>query len=266
MDLQVIHDHIIQLAHHAGTVIMDYYDKPIEQSTKSNAADIVTIADKETEKLIVGELLKHYPEHHIVGEEGGGQGASAESATYFWYVDPIDGTTNYASKIPHFATSIALADGDMNPLVAVVYDPSKDELFSAIRGHGAWCDGMSLQVSSATELSQSIVASGFPYTKWTDADNNLAEWGRFVTRVRGVRRTGSAALDACYVAAGRFEGYWERHINSWDITAGALLVQEAGGTVTNYSGQIPDRYLNKREILMSNGKLHQEMVKLLTYS
>jgi len=266
MNLQTIHDHIIQLARRAGAVIMEYYERPVEHTTKSNAADIVTTADKATEKMIVAELLDYYPDHHIVGEEGGGQGADAGSAEYFWYVDPIDGTTNFASKIPHFATSIALTDRDLNPLVGVIYDPMRDELFSAIKDGGAWCDGVPTQVTSATDLSESIVVSGFPYVKWTDKDNNLAEWGRFVVKVRGVRRSGSAALDAAYVACGRFDGYWERYINAWDIAAGALLVQEAGGNVTNYAGDIPPRYLDQREILMSNGHIHQDMVTLLTQS
>ena len=245
---------------------MIYYEQPVEQTTKENAADIVTTADKATEKVIVADLLKHYPDHHIVGEEGGGQGADPDTAEYFWYVDPIDGTTNFASKIPHFSTSIALADKDLNPLVGVVYDPNRDELFSAILGDGAWCDGVPMHVSSTAELSQSVVGSGFPYIKWTSDDNNLAEWNRFVVRVRGVRRMGSAALDAAYVAGGRFDGYWERYINSWDIAAAALLVTEAGGIVTNYAGETPPRYLDHREILMSNGHIHQEMVTLLAHS
>ncbi len=266
MDLQAIHDHVIQLARRAGATIMDFYDRPFKEMTKSNAADIVTPADKATETVIVSDLLAHYPDHHVVGEEGGGQGAEVHTAEYFWYVDPIDGTNNFANKIPHFSTSIALADKDLNPLLGVIYDPTRDELFSAIKGDGAWVDGEAMRVSTTTDLSQSIVVSGFPYIKWTSEDNNLAEWSRFVVRVRGARRTGSAALDAAYVACGRFEGYWERHINSWDIAAGALLVQEAGGTVTNYAGETPPQYLDQREILMSNGHIHQDMVKLLTHS
>jgi myo-inositol-1(or 4)-monophosphatase len=266
MNLQHIHDHIITIARQAGGVVMQYYEQPIVQSTKSTAADVVTTADKATEKVIVAELLEHYPHHHIVGEEGGGQGADPEIAEYFWYVDPIDGTNNFANKIPHFCTCIALTDKDLNPLVGVVYDPVRDELFSAIRGEGAWCDGVAVYVSKTDDLSRSVVSSGFPYSKWTNDDDNLAEWGRFVKRVRGVRRMGSAALDSAYVACGRFEGYWERYINAWDIAAAALLVLEAGGTVTNYAGETPPRYLEQQEIVMSNGHIHQEMVTLLAHS
>lgn len=263
MHLETIHDHIIKLARQAGAMIMAHFEEPIEQSTKSNAADIVTTADKNTERLIVSDILSHYPDHHIMGEEGRGQGANPETADYFWYIDPIDGTTNFASKIPHFSTSIALADGDMNPLVAVVYDPCRDELFSAIKGVGAWLDGEAIHVSAATDLSQCVLASGFPYHKWTNDDNNLIEWGRFVVRVRGVRRMGSAALDACYVGAGRFDGYWEKYVNSWDIMAAALIVQEAGGRVTDYQGETPAHFLDQRAIVMSNGHIHQAMVDLL---
>jgi len=266
MDLQVIHDHIITLARRAGAMIMDYYDAPIEQTTKSSTTDIVTTADKATEKLIVADLLKHYPDHHIVGEEGGGQGADADTANYFWYVDPIDGTTNFAGRIPHFSTSIALTDRDLNPLVGVVYDPNRNELFSAIKNVGAWFDGEPIHVSDVQVLAESVLVSGFPYDRLTNPDNNFAEWQRFMLCTRATRCMGSAALDSCYVAAGRFEGYWEKNINAWDIAASALVVQEAGGQLSNYHGETPSRLLEKREILMTNGHVHQEMVKVLTYS
>lgn len=263
MELQTIHDHIITLARQAGVTIMDYYGAPIEQTTKSSATDIVTTADKATEKLIVADLLQHYPNHHIVGEEGGGQGADADTADYFWYVDPIDGTTNFAGKIPHFSTSIALTDRDLNPLVGVVYDPNREELFSAIKDGGAWLDGEPIHVSDGQDLGQSVLVSGFPYNRWTNDDNNLAEWQRFLLCTRATRCMGSAALDACYVAAGRFEGYWERYINAWDIVAGALIVQEAGGRLSNYHNETPPRLLEQREIVMSNGHIHQAMIEVL---
>ena len=266
MDLQTIHDHIITLARRAGTIMMDYFEQPIEQTTKSSATDIVTTADKATEKLIVADLLKHYPDHHIVGEEGGGQGADADTASYFWYVDPIDGTTNFAGKVPHFSTSIALTDRDLNPLVGVVYDPTRDELFSAVKDVGAWLDGELMQVSDVQVLDHSVLVSGFPYDRWANDDNNLAEWGRFLLHTRATRCTGSAALDACYVAVGRYEGYWERDINAWDVAAGALMVQEAGGKISNYHGDAPLRFLNNREVVMSNGHIHQAMIDVLASS
>jgi myo-inositol-1(or 4)-monophosphatase len=266
MDLQVVHDHIITLARQAGVMIMEYYDAPIEQMTKSSTTDIVTNADKSTEKLIVADLLEHYPDHHIVGEEGGGQGADAETADYFWYVDPIDGTTNFAGKIPHFCTSIALTDRDLNPLVGVVYDPNRDELFSAIKDGGAWCDGEPINVSNVQTLGDAVLVSGFPYDRLTNPDNNMAEWERFMLCTRATRCMGSAALDSCYVAAGRFEGYWEKNIQAWDIAASALVLQEAGGQLSNYHGETPPRLLEQHEILMSNRHVHQEMVKVLTYS
>ena len=266
MNLQAIHDHVITLARQAGANIMEYFGAPIQQTTKSSATDIVTTADGATEKLIVADLLKHYPDHHIVGEEGGGQGADPETADYFWHVDPIDGTTNFAGHIPYISTSIGLTDRDLNPLVGVVYNPNSGELFSAIKDQGAWCNGQSIHVSDIQDLGDAVLVTGFPYHKWTTEDNNLKEWERFVLCTRSVRCMGSAALDACYVAAGRFEGYWERYINSWDIAAGVLIVQEAGGQVTNYHGETPVGLLGKREILMTNGHVHQAMVKVLVKS
>ncbi len=264
MDLQAVHDHIITLARQAGAMIMEYYDAPVEETTKSSATDIVTTADKATEKLIVADLLESYPDHHLVGEEGGGQGAPAETADYFWYVDPIDGTTNFAAKIPYFCTSIALTDKDLNPLVGVVYDPNRDELFSAIKGGGAWCDGHAIHVSDIKNLGESVLVTGFPYDRVTNPNNNIAEYTEFLLCTRATRCTGSAALDSCYVAAGRFAGYWEKNINAWDVAAAALIVQEAGGKLSNYQGERPARFLEKREIIMSNGHVHQAMVKRLT--
>lgn len=264
MNLRDIHDQIITLVQKAGAGILTYLDVPVEQTTKGNATDIVTVADRETEALIVSTLLEQYPTHHIQGEEGGGMGADADTAEYVWYIDPLDGTTNFASKIPHFSVSIALADNQLNPLVGAVYDPNRDELYSAIKGEGAWLNGKPIHVSPTLDLGNSIVVSGFPYHKWTNPDNNLKEWSRFVVRTRGMRRTGSAALDACYVAVGRFEGYWERYINSWDIMAGALIVQEAGGKISNYKGEVTPTLLDDREIVMSNGHIHPAMVELLS--
>lgn len=264
MNLQTIHDDIITLARQAGALVMEYFHVPIEQMTKANATDIVTTADRATEKLIVYHLLEQYPTHHIMGEEGGGQGADGSNAEYLWFVDPIDGTTNFASGIPHFAVSIALTDRDCQPLIAVVYNPNLDELFSAIRDQGAWCNGQSIHVSDTGDLSNAVLASGFPYHKWTNEDNNLKEWGRFVVRTRGMRRSGSAALDACYVGSGRFDGYWERYNNAWDIMAGALIVQEAGGKLTDYRGQTSSCLLENEEIVMSNGHIHQAMIDLLS--
>lgn len=264
MDLQIVHDHIVKLSRQAGATLMEFFRAPIEESVKGALTDIVTPADKAAEKQIVGELLSVYPEHYIVGEEGGDAGVRIEEAAYRWYVDPLDGTVNFAHKFPHFSTSITLTDADMNLLVGVVYDPNRDELFSAIKGKGAWLNGEAIHVSDKKSLGESIVCSGFPYDKWTSPDNNLAEWSRFVTRTRGVRRLGSAALDSCYVACGRLDGYWEAKINAWDIAAGVLIVKEAGGQASDYRGGTQASILTERNILVSNGIIHQAMVDLLT--
>jgi myo-inositol-1(or 4)-monophosphatase len=253
----------VAIARDAGDLIMRYYKRPLAEDTKSSDYDLVTEADQATERQIVGALLAEYPDHHIVGEEGGGMGAPRESVDHFWYVDPIDGTTNFASKIPHFCVNLALTDRDFNTLVAVTYNPCLDEMFSAVKGAGATLNGEKMCVSQAETLQQSVVASGFGYDKWTNPDNNAAEWGAFVSQTRGVRRMGSAALDFAYVAAGRYDGYWERHLHDWDFMAGVLLVREAGGQVTDYNGDpSTEKYANRR-FLATNGHIHAAMMDVL---
>ncbi len=174
---------------------------------KSSRIDIVTAADTEAEAAIVAALLARFPGHHIVGEEGGGQGAPVATAPYQWFVDPIDGTVNFAAKLPHFCTSIALATPDREPLLGVIYDPTRRELFTAVKGQGARLNGQPLRVTQTAELIDAVITSGFPYDKHTNPDNNLKEWTAFLRLIRGERRLGSAALDLSYVAAGRLDGY-----------------------------------------------------------
>lgn len=237
LDLQQTRQIAETVARKAATVLLDYIAQPkLKFTTKANAFDIVTEADKAAEIVIVEALQNAFPDHHFVGEEGGGTGAPAERAEYLWYIDPIDGTTNYANRIPYFSTSIALADRDMNPLVGVVYNPIADELFSAVSGQGATLNGNPVRVSSAAELVECVLVSGFPYNRTTGGTPNLPEWVYFLSRVRDMRRFGSAALDLCNVAVGRFDGYWEMGLNPWDYLAGALCVAEAGGRITDYAG------------------------------
>ena len=173
-----------------------------------------------------------FPGHQIVSEE---VGLVPGSAADQWYVDPLDGTVNYAHGIPIFSVSIAYArDGVVT--LGVVYDPMQDELFAAERGQGAWCNGRRLQVSQVTDFQHSLLVTGFPYDAWTTQHDNLENFGRFARITQGVRRLGSAALDLCYVAAGRFDGYWELSLNPWDLAAGALIALEAGAVVTNLDG------------------------------
>lgn len=263
MDFDAVQAHITTLAREVGRLLLAQANQPHTEGTKSSTYDLVTEADRAADVHIINNLLIAYPEHHIISEEGGGRGAPEDTADYFWYIDPLDGTTNFAHGIPHYSTSIALANRQLQPLVAVVYHPVNDELYAAVRGQGATLNGKPLQVSTATELGKSVIGSGFPYDKWTSEEDNTREWGAVVKRVRGVRRIGSAALDLCYVAAGRFDGYWEQKVNLWDCMAGILLVQEAGGCVSDYTGDTrTERYAQGR-IVASNGHIHSELLSVL---
>ena len=254
---------VTALARGAGEIMLRHFAAPIPTTCKTSRIDIVTAADTEVERYLVGELSRRFPDHHIVGEEGGGQGAAREGAAFQWFVDPIDGTVNFASKLPHFCTSIALTTAEREPLLGVVYDPTRGEMFTALRGGGAWLNGRPIRVTQTAELADAVITSGFPYDKHTNPDNNLREWGAFLTRIRGERRLGSAALDLCYVAAGRLDGYWEKDLKPYDVMAGLLLVREAGGVVTDYAGDpVPQRQEPGR-YLASNGRLHAEMAEVL---
>ncbi|MFT3870917.1 MAG: inositol monophosphatase family protein [Nibricoccus sp.] len=263
MQLNEILDDVATIARGAGEIIMRHFAAPIPTALKSSRIDIVTAADTEAEAFIVRELLKKFPDHHIVGEEGGGQGASLAIASYQWFVDPIDGTVNFASKLPHFCTSIALTTPDRQPLLGVIYDPTRRELFTAIRGGGAQLNGQPLRVTQTAELIDAVVTSGFPYDKHTNPDNNLKEWAAFLVKIRGERRLGSAALDLAYIAAGRLDGYWEKDLKPWDVMAGVLLVREAGGTVTDYQGGSNPQHQDRGRYVASNGRIHPEMLSVL---
>ena len=257
-------DDVAAIARGAGRIILRHFGAPIPiAARKSTRSDVVTAADTEAEAYIVAELLRRFPEHHIVGEEGGGQGAPAATAPRQWFVDPIDGTVNFAAKLPHFCTSIALATPDRQPLLGVVYDPTRDELFTAVRGGGARLNGAPLCVTATEELNDAVVSTGFPYDKHTNADNNLREWAAFLKHIRGERRLGSAALDLCYVAAGRLDGYWEKDLKPYDAMAGMLIAREAGGTVTDYQGAPDPQRLDRGRYVASNGRIHAAMLAVL---
>lgn len=259
---QILND-ITALARSAGGIILRHFAAPIPTSVKGTRSDIVTAADTEAEDCIVSALRARFPDHHIVGEEGGGQGAPAASAPYHWFVDPIDGTVNFAAKLPHFCTSIALATPDRQPLLGVVYDPTRRELFTAVKGRGAALNGQPLRVTQTAGLNDAVVSTGFPYDKHTNPDNNLKEWAAFLKHIRGERRLGSAALDLCYVAAGRLDGYWEQQLNPWDVMAGMLIAREAGGTVTDYTGDANPQRRDKGRYVASNGRIHAAMLQVL---
>lgn len=266
MDTQQVLQTILPIAQQAGEIVRQRYHNAHEAQLKASSIDIATEADRASEAYIVDALLKHFPEHHLVGEEGGGSGAPIQQADYLWFIDPIDGTTNYANQIPHFCISIAMTDNQRVPLVGVIYDPTRDETYSATQGGGAQLNGEALHVSSKTDLLQCVLASGFSYDRRSNPDNNIAQWGAMILQARGVRRMGSAALDLAYVAAGRLDGYWERALHPWDVMAGVLLVQEAGGTVTDYQGGTQPQWGDDGRYVASNGHIHAEMLRVLQQS
>ncbi|HYV76151.1 MAG TPA: inositol monophosphatase family protein [Candidatus Binatia bacterium] len=242
------------IAREAGALLMSYFDRHIKIEYKGEV-DLVTAADRASEKLIVERLREKWPEHGIVGEEGTRSHTGAE---FRWFVDPLDGTTNFAHGYPVFCVSIALARQDDELEVGVLYDPTRDEMFSAERGSGATLNGRAIDVSQTTRLAEAILGTGFPSHK-RHKNPNIYFYHQITLRSHGVRRAGSAALDLANVAAGRYDGFWEFNLNPWDTAAGVLIVQEAGGKVTRFDGT-PFR-LDSREVLASNGLIHDEVVE-----
>jgi myo-inositol-1(or 4)-monophosphatase len=242
----------VAVAREAGALLRDRFGRPHDVRFKGTV-DLVTEADKGAEALIAARLRAAFPHHRLLGEEGArGAERAGEPSPYGWIVDPLDGTTNYAHGLPHFAVSIAL-ERDGVPFVGVVYDPIRDELFAAERGRGATRNGEPIRVSTVDALLASLLATGFSYDL-AERGRQAAVWRALIDRVQGIRQTGSAALNLAYVAAGRLDGYWERPLQPWDVAAGALLVAEAGGRVTDLGGG-PFRPYGDA-VLASNGRLH----------
>lgn len=249
-------DFAIRLAQDAGRLLRDRVGTTIDIGHKG-AINIVTDVDLASERLIRDTIASHYPRHQVLGEEGG---LDDNSSDYRWVVDPLDGTTNFAHGFPMFAVSIAL-EYKSETIIGVVYDPMRDELFAAERGAGATLNRRPIRVSATAELSKSLLSTGFPYDIRTSSLNNLDHWRNFAMNAQALRRIGSAALDLCYVASGRFDGFWELNLGAWDSAAGALIVAEAGGQVTDFSGGPFSKY--KPEILASNGLIHAQMMDVL---
>jgi myo-inositol-1(or 4)-monophosphatase len=224
------------------------------------AIDLVTQVDRRCEEMIVSRISEFFPHHHVVAEES--QRRPTGNA-YQWYVDPLDGTTNYVHGYPCFAVSIALAvEGEI--VLGVVSDPMREETFSATKGDGAFLNGVSISVSKTKDLDDSLLATGFPYDVRESQNNNLDHFARFSLSAQGVRRDGSAALDLCYVAMGRFDGFWEMKLHPWDLAAGALIVTEARGRVSDFEGG-PFK-IESGEVLATNGLIHQQMASVLNES
>ena len=250
-----------QIALEAGALLRDDYSKGVATEYKGDV-DLVTEADRASEKLIVERLHATFPEHGVYGEEGTRSHLESE---YRWYIDPLDGTTNFAHGFPVFCVSMglerrsssAVASDDGEIVAAVIYDPTRDEMFTAEKGRGSYLNGARIHVSRTRVLAEALVATGFPSHKRHD-NPNIHFYHQFTLRSHGVRRAGSAALDLAYTACGRVDAYWELNLNAWDTAAGALLVTEAGGTMTRFDGS-PFR-LDSREILATNGLLRDEML------
>ena len=249
------------IAREAGARLREFFAQGVATEYKGDV-DVVTVADRTVEKLIRTRLAEVFPDHGVYGEEGTREGMERE---FRWYVDPLDGTTNFAHGFPQFCVSMGLeqrgaglkADEDGSLLAAVIYDPLRDELFAAEQGRGATLNGKPLRVSKTAQLAEALVATGFPSRKRHQSPN-IHFYHEFTLRSHGVRRAGSAALDLAYVAAGRLDAFWEFNLNPWDTAAGILLVREAGGRVSDFAGN--DVQVNSREVLASNGLIHNELV------
>jgi myo-inositol-1(or 4)-monophosphatase len=256
------------IAREAGALLMHHFHQHLKIEYKGDA-DLVTAADRAAEVLIRERIREQWPTHDVLGEE---QGLSDQGGEYRWYVDPLDGTTNFAHGFPVFCVSIALehqvsehqvsehqaAAGKDNRIAAVIYDPTRDELFSAEQGRGAHLNGETIHVSKTPTLKESLLATGFPSQK-RHKNPNIFFYHQITLHSHGVRRAGSAALDLCNVASGRFDGFWEFNLNPWDTAAGVLIVEEAGGKVTRFDGSPFE--IDSRETVASNGLIHDALLR-----
>lgn len=249
-------DFAIELAATAGHILKHYYEAGFQVEQKSTAVDMVTQADVESEQAVVQAIRQRYPDHAVLGEEGGQQG----NADYLWVIDPLDGTTNFVHRHPMFCVTLGLLyRGEV--ILGVTLDPLRDELFVAERNRGATLNGQPIHVSETQSLEAALVATGFPYDRQTNPAANMRQFGRIMPQVQGIRRSGSTALDMAYVACGRLDGYWELYTNPWDWLAGTLLVSEAGGIATDVAGIPPS--LSSRSVLSGNPDIHSLLAPLV---
>jgi myo-inositol-1(or 4)-monophosphatase len=256
MGLDVFKQTAIEAARKGAEILRSRFGN-ISRIRKKAAAELVTEADTESEEIIVSTIQAVFPDHAVLGEE---RGLVSGTAEYKWFVDPLDGTVNFAHQIPIFSISIALAVRD-SLVLGIVLDPVNDELYTAVSGQGAQCNGKPIQVSSTRTIADSLLVTGFPYDVEENFETVMTRYGNCLKASQGARRLGSAALDLCYVACGRFEGFWEQSLKPWDSAAGALMVAEAGGRVTTFSNR--PHTVEHAEILATNGLIHEEMLNLL---
>ncbi|MDP6156137.1 MAG: inositol monophosphatase family protein [Candidatus Thermoplasmatota archaeon] len=252
----------VDICRRAGQIVLGHFEGEIVAEYKGDI-DLVTVADRKSEKFIVEQLGKLFPDHLILAEEGSGTESGWEmnlKKGYKWIIDPLDGTTNFTHDYPHFAISIGL-ELDGKVIFGVIYSPLSNEMFVAVKGMGATLNGKRISVSTVSSLGISILATGFPYDRRTNLNNNVENFSKFINKVQGIRRAGAATLDLCYLACGRIDGFWELRLKPWDVAAGIIIVEEAGGKVTNLEGGPFNIY--RDDILASNGYLHEEMQMLL---
>lgn len=266
-DLNQILETAVAIAHEAGDILRQGWGKPGRIGHKGHV-DLITEYDTRSEAFIVSSLRRVFPDHAIYAEEQGAvDTGNGDDVSYRWLIDPLDGTTNFAHGFPVFTVSLALTQpspgGEFGqPLLGVVYDPTRDECYTAVRGQGAALNGQPIHVSDASSLDVALLATGFPYDRRTRLDNNTGHFCNLIRRCQGIRRAGSAALDMAYVACGRLDGFWEIRLHAWDVAAGVLLVQEAGGRASDLAGG--EDYLSGEQIVTSNGHIHDEMLAVLS--
>jgi myo-inositol-1(or 4)-monophosphatase len=247
----------VELARKSGALLKEKFSKTHKIHYKGEI-NLVTEADKMSEDLIIKEIKRHFPDHGILSEESP---AITGAGKLRWIIDPLDGTTNYAHGYPVFCVSIALEKED-DVIMGVVYDPMRDDMFVAQRGRGAYLNGIKIAVSPVKNISRSLLATGFPYDIRESKDNNLNYFNSMAKNVQAIRRAGAAALDLAYLAAGRFDGFWELKLKPWDTAAGCLLVTEAGGVTSDLKGG--KWHLYSPNLLASNGSIHKQMIKVLS--
>lgn len=248
-----------ELAREAGAILREGYGRA-HRAEKKGRIDLVTEYDRRSEQHLLEGIRRRFPGHAVLAEESGAHAAAAGAAAVRWILDPLDGTTNFAHNYPFFAVSVA-AEVEGRLAAGAVYDPVRDELFSAAAGGGATRDGRPIRVSDVARVEDALLVTGFPYSVREKPETILPLFHAFLLRAQGVRRDGSAALNLCFLACGRFDGFWEGHLSPWDLAAGVLIVREAGGRVTNYDGN--EFRLDGRQTLASNGHLHEEMRLIL---
>ncbi len=256
METRIYLQAAVDAAREAGQMLKENLNVSREIHFKGEV-DLVTNFDNQSQKEIFDRLSTNFTDHDFIAEEGLEQ---EKGGDFRWIIDPLDGTTNYAHRFPIFTVSIAL-EWRGHVICGVVYDPMRDEMFTGIKGEGAFLNGRHIKVSSIIELDKSLVATGFPYDLRESSDNNIAHFNNFLTRVQAIRRCGSAAMDLCYVACGRFDGFWELKLKPWDVAAASLIVEEAGGHLSDF--QDGEFSIYSPETLGTNGLIHQQMVDVL---